>query len=166
MSMPASLPELAAVFERLGARNPNTWARSQILEGIPQLHRYLFLRQCWQCVIEEGHHHWIELHIAHAQQDPQAPFAGVGAALTRAIAAGAAREDLSQIARGIQVELLTQFCYLLEDNGLSEPDLTGVGWGLFQTDDEGRPLAPIPSLHESVLELDPTGREMRAGPIT
>lgn len=50
---------------------------------------------------------------------------------------------------------------MLEDNGLTEPELEGIGWGLFQTDEEGNALAPIYSLHESVLDVDPTGREMR-----
>lgn len=164
MIVPGSIPELAALFERLGARNPESWARSQILERIPQLHRYLFLRQCWQFVLSEEDSNWVDYHVKQAEQDPRGSFAGLGAALMRAVGAGVAREDLSQIARGAQVELLCQFCYMLEDNGLSEPELKGVGWGLFQTDEEGNAVAPIYSLHESVLDLDPTGREMRPKP--
>ncbi|SDP88825.1 hypothetical protein SAMN05216303_108290 [Rhodoferax sp. OV413] len=161
MSVPETIPELTALFERLGARNPESWASSQIRERIPQLHRYLFLRQCWQHVIGEDSTGWVDFHIKQAEQDAQGSFAGMGAALKRAVAAGVATEDLSQIARGVQVELLSQLCYMLEDNGLLEPELNGVGWGLFQTDEEGNPLEPIYSLHESVLDLDPTGREMR-----
>ncbi len=37
--------ELTELFARLGARDPEKWARSQIKEGIPQLARFLFLRQ-------------------------------------------------------------------------------------------------------------------------
>ena len=85
----------------------------------------------------------------------------MGAALNRAVAAGLSRQDLSQIARGAQAEFLCQLSYMLEDNGLTEPELEGIGWGLFQTDEEGNALAPIYSLHESVLDVDPTGREMR-----
>jgi hypothetical protein len=36
-----------------------------------------------------------------------------------------------------------------------------VGWALFEVDDNGRPLREIGMLQESVLETDPTGREMR-----
>lgn len=161
MSVPGTIPELAALFERLGARDPQSWASSQIRERIPQLHRYLFLRQCWQNVIEEDSTGWVDHHIKQAEQDPERPFAGMGAALKRAVDLGVRPEDLSQIARGVQVELLFELCYMLEDNGLMEPELNGVGWGLFQTDEEGNPLEPIYSLHESVLDLDPTGREMR-----
>jgi len=37
--------QLTALFQKLGARHPEGWARSQIKEGIPQLARFLFLRQ-------------------------------------------------------------------------------------------------------------------------
>jgi hypothetical protein len=37
--------ELTALFKKVGARKPEGWARSQIEEGIPQLARFLFLRQ-------------------------------------------------------------------------------------------------------------------------
>jgi hypothetical protein len=42
-----------------------------------------------------------------------------------------------------------------------DDDMPPVSWGLFQLDEEGNPLAPIDFLHESVLGMDPTGREMR-----
>jgi hypothetical protein len=44
--------------------------------------------------------------------------------------------------------------------GLTEPELEASG-GLFQTDDDGQPVVPITGLHESVLDTDPTDREMR-----
>jgi len=40
--------ELAALFQKLGARDPDHWARSQVEEGVPQLARFLFLRQAWR----------------------------------------------------------------------------------------------------------------------
>lgn len=159
MSIPQSIPELTALFERLGARDAESWATSQVTEGISQLHRFLFLRQCWAHVIGEEQVGWVDYHIEQADEHPRDPFAGMGAALKRAVAAGVTREDLSQIARGVQAELLCQLCYMLEDNGLSEPELKGVGWGLFQTDEDGNAVAPIYSLHESVLDADPSGRK-------
>jgi hypothetical protein len=161
MSIPDNIQDLAALFRKLGARDAESWASSQINEGIPQLLRYLFLRQAWSHVIAEGQRGWIDYHIAEAEKHPRDPFAEMGAALKRAVNAGVLREDLVQIARGVQVELLSQLCYMLDDNGLTEPELEGLGWGLFQTDQEGKPVEPIYSLHESVLSTDPTGREMR-----
>src|SRR5579872_1632644 len=51
--------ELSALFRKLGARNPESWARSQLEENIPQLARFLFLRQAWKLVIDENDHGWI-----------------------------------------------------------------------------------------------------------
>jgi hypothetical protein len=161
VSIPGNLPELAALFDKLGARDARSWAESQLDEGIPQLHRFLFLRQAWSQIVGDDDPSWIDHHIRASRQDPGAPYAGVGAALGRALAAGASRDDLSQIVRGMQAELLFHLCYMLEDSALPEPELEGIGWGLFQTDEEGNPLGPICGLHESVLETDPTGREMR-----
>jgi hypothetical protein len=161
MNIPQTIPELTALFEKLGAKDPSGWATSQITEGIPQLHRFLFLRQCWSHIIEEKQVGWIDYHIRDAEENPQGSYAGMGAALKRAVAAGVSRHDLAEVARGVQAELLSQLCYLLDDNGLAEPVPKGVGWGLFQTDDDGNAIAPIYSLHESVLDTDPTGREMK-----
>lgn len=162
MSIPETLPELAALFEKLGARDARSWAESQCSEGIPQLHRFLFLRQAWSQVVPDDDPRWIDNFIRSSREQPGAPYAGVGAALERAVAAGVSRDDLSEIARGLQAELLFHICYMLEDNGLPEPELEGIGWGLFQRDEEGNPQGPIYGLHESVLETDPTGREMRS----
>jgi hypothetical protein len=85
----------------------------------------------------------------------------VGHALRKLRARGATDEELTDLVRGMQAELLFQFCYLLEDPGDVEPDVADVSWSLVQTDNEGNVLGSITGLHESVLETDPTGREMR-----
>jgi hypothetical protein len=161
MTIPNTLPSLTALFEKLGARDPASWAASQLEEGIPQLHRFVFLREAWCMIVSDGDLKWIESRIRETEKRPDAPYAGVGAALKRAREAGVSPADLTEIARGMQVQLLFGLCYMLEDNGLTEPELEGVGWGLFQADDDGQPLGPIRGLHESVLDTDPTGREMR-----
>jgi hypothetical protein len=161
LRIPQSLAELTALFERLGARDPAAWAASQLEEGIPQLHRFLFLRQAWTAIEAQSDAQWIAAYVALAEKQPDAPYAGLGLALKRALAAGAASVDVAEIARAAQAQLLFQLCYLMEDPSLDETELEGLGWGLFRTDEEGQPLGPIWGLHESVLETDPTGREMR-----
>jgi len=42
-----------------------------------------------------------------------------------------------------------------------EPEVADVAWSLVKVDDDGNVLASVNGLHESVLETDPTGREMR-----
>ncbi|ODT17050.1 MAG: hypothetical protein ABS54_17970 [Hyphomicrobium sp. SCN 65-11] len=161
MDIPQDLDELTALFEKLGAREPALWARSQLEEGIPQLQRFLFLRQAWRDVVCENDTNWMQAHIQRAQKNPDAPYAGVGHALQRCLDSGASAQDLNDIVRGMQAELLFGFCYLLGDPMFTEAELAELGWGLFEVDGDGKPVQPIGGLHESVLDTDPTGREMR-----
>jgi len=153
--------QLAALFRKLGARDPDVWARSQVEEGIPQLARYLFLRQAWRNVVPEHDPSWIASLIRHSDAHPNDAYAGVGHALKRLRARGATDEELTDLVRGMQAELLFSFCYLLGDPGELEPEVADMAWALVQIDQEGKVVHGIPGLHESVLEVDPTGREMR-----
>lgn len=153
--------KLAALFEKLGAQDPGGWAQSQVDEGIPQLARFLFLRQAWRSVIDERDSSWIDHSISRAESHPMEPYAGVGHALRNLRAKGATNDELTDLVRGMQAQLLFQFCYLLEDPGDLEPEVQDMAWALVQVDDDGNVLEGIGGLHESVLETDPTGREMR-----
>jgi hypothetical protein len=163
MPIPASKAELAKVFAELGAASPESWAESQINEGIPQLLRFLFLKSAWHYVTAEGDDSWIDEEIRLGRNRPQAPFAGLGQTLEKLRGQGVADEDLTTIARCLQAQMIFSLGYLV-DSGPSEQteEIKDVTWGLFQVDDNGDPFGPaISCLHESVLEFDPTGREMR-----
>ncbi len=161
MTIPSDLKGLAKLFADLGACDPWDWAGSQIREGIPQLARYLFLRQAWRNVVSEEDPSWIQAATAHARSHPDEPYAGVGHALSSLRAKGATDEELTDLVRGMQAQVLFAFCYLLEDPGDVEETVADVSWALVQIDEEGNILDTIGGLHESVLETDPTGREMR-----
>jgi hypothetical protein len=161
MSIPKNIKGLTKLFEQLGASDPEGWARSQIEEGIPQLARYLFLRQAWRHVVSEDEPSWIDAAIARAKSHPDDPYAGVGHALARLRAKGATDEELTDLVRGMQAELLFGLCYLLEEPGYIEEAVSDISWSLVQTDNDGNALDVIGGLHESVLATDPTGREMR-----
>lgn len=162
MPIPKSERELIALFRELGAPYPEQWAGSQVREEIPQLLRFLFLKNAWRCVTEEGDSKWIDREVQDARQDPVAPYAGLGLALSRCKDRGVSDEDLTEIARGLQAQMLFNIAYLLDDPGELPKSLEDVCWGLFQVDEDGRPIGrQVSGLHESVLELDPTGREMR-----
>jgi hypothetical protein len=153
--------DLTELFRLLGASQPEEWSASQIEQGIPQLHRFLFLRQAWKSIVTEEDTSWIGAAIAATALAPNAPYAGVGAALASLRAKGATDDELTDLVRGVQAELLFQFCYLLDDPEIDEEEAADVTWGLFAVDEDGTPLEPLVGLHESVLETDPTGREMR-----
>jgi hypothetical protein len=162
MNIPDDLDDLTGLFEKLGARDPALWARSQIEEGIPQLQRFLFLRQAWRNVVRENNTDWMQALIQRALKNPDEPYAGVGHALQRCLDRGASAQDLNDIVRGMQAELLFGLCYMLDDPMFNEKELAEFEWGLFEVDEDGRPILPaIRGLHESVLETDPTGWEMR-----
>lgn len=149
--------ELTALFAKLGASEPELSARSQIEEGIPQLQRFLFLRQAWRTLVADGDTRWIE----HERQTKfDSPGGAIAPALERVLAAGVDPLDISDIVRVMQWQALFSFCYLLADPDIPEPEVADIDWGLFQVDEHGRPTVAISSLHESVLETDPTGREM------
>jgi len=135
--------ELAAKFRKLGAADPEGWAQSQLEEGIPQLARFLFLRQAWRQVVEEGDCRWIDSSIERAKAHPDEPYAGVGHALKRLRARGATDEDITDVVRGMQAQFLFSLCYLLEDPGEIEPEVEDVGWVLAQVDGDGNVLATI-----------------------
>ena len=156
----SDLEDLTELFKTLGARNPESWAGSQVREGFNQLGRFLFLRQAWRNVQDEDDHSWIQAEITNAAKNPEAPCAGIGPALQRLLDKGADPQDITDVVRVKQYELLFRLCYLLSDPNLPEPELQDFSWALFQVDGEGMPVCPINMLHESVLEIDPTGREM------
>ena len=159
-----NLEELSALFRKLGAPNPESWARSQIRENIPQLARFLFLRQAWKLVIDENGRDWIS---ERRQIDTNKPGGDIGPAIERILAAGADESDLTRVVRIMQWEILFGLCYLLDDPDFLRDDrgiieeAGDVLWGLFQVDDNGYPVTEIGGLHESVLQTEPAGREMR-----
>ena len=150
--------ELSELFRKLGARDPEGWARSQINEGTPQLARYLFLRQAWRQVISEGDPSWIS---EMRPSDPKGPGGAIGPAIDRLLAAGGREEDLTTVVRIMQWCLLSRICVLLEDPGVLESEVADLSWALFLIDKNDAAVVPINGLIESVLETDPTGREMR-----
>jgi hypothetical protein len=166
------LQRLTDVFRKLGASDPEQWAKSEIREDIPELARFLFLRGAWRSVVPDGDTDWIEAK-RQPSRDPAAPLAGIAPALERLLAKGIDPNDLTDVVRVMQYGVLFDLCYLLDDpypafegiEGLKDlaPELERIGWGLFEVDDEdeegvGRQIS---GLHESVLETDPSGREMR-----
>jgi len=157
----SQLEELTELFRKLGAPEPEEWAVSQIDEGINQLGRFLFLRQAWRNVVSENDTSWIQSEIDRSLKNPGAPCSGIGPALQNLLSRGANPQDITDVVRGMQYALLFSLCYLLDDPGELEADVESVSWGLMQVDENGEPIAPIAALHESVLETDPTGREMR-----
>jgi hypothetical protein len=159
--MHSNIDELVRLFQLAGATDPTGWARSEAEENVAQLARFLFLRQAWKLVIPAGDLAWIDKEIDYSRKRLGAPGTGLGVALERLVNSGASPADISEVARCVQWQVLHYFCYLLSDPDIEEPELKHIQWGLFEVDGAGNPGRPVELLHESVLETDPTGREMR-----
>jgi hypothetical protein len=103
-----------------------------------------FLRLIWDDIINAPiTGKWIENSIVEAKARPKGPFADTGVACERLLAAGAARRDLSLVARAAAYEAVFSLLYMLGDPGL---------------DEENGSL-----LHESLLSADPSGLDGRPG---
>jgi hypothetical protein len=169
-----SRDELLRVFAALGAEAPESWAQSQLEEGIPQLHRFVFLAKAWSTIPDERSHRWIDADIDAHRKDPDAPMAGAGRVLERLRRLGATDAELTELVRAKMAEQLFHVAYLLADPGYipdaryQEPAVAAVlervQWALVALDPEGNPTETIDGLHESVLETDPTHREVRPPP--
>ena len=162
MPVPATEKDLVALFEQLGARDSVGWAFSQVAEGIPQLQRFLFLKQAWERLIGDEDRSWIQREIDRSEKSPDEPFAGLGKALSKALARGLSPADLNEIGRCLQGQALFSVAYLIDGPAYQPAGLEDLQWGLFQIGEDGRPFGPqIRGLHESVLDTEPAGREMR-----
>ncbi|WP_406097083.1 hypothetical protein [Kitasatospora purpeofusca] len=140
--------------------NPDDWSAHALQS---------FLTTMWSMVVDEdsytdGHPSWIDL--SGHQQGTVPTGAGTGA-LHRILACGVNPDDLTDVVREMQHNLLYGVCQLIDDPGLlgigldeewSEP--TDFRWELVAvrtTGPAGR--APIHGLHSSLDDLDPSGRD-------
>lgn len=161
---PEELQRLTEQFRAMGATDPASWARSQLYEGIPQFARLVFLQTAWRHVVTEDDTSWIDQTIQTAELRPRAPGAGAGPALKRLLAAGASPEDITEVVRVMQWDVLAGITYLLADPGIVEypsEEIPRVNWAFVELDENDEPLHVIAGLYESVLDTEPSGREMR-----
>lgn len=156
---PEELERLTEVFRRHGACRPESMARSQLQEGIPQLAIFCFTKSLWEGVIPEGDVTWIDQEIEWARARPRDPCTQSGPALEEMLSKGVSREAITDLVRVFQYSALYHACSLLD--GSRTVDLPVSDWTLHQLDEAGKPVAILQGLHEVLMGMDPTGREMR-----
>ncbi|MCX4732065.1 hypothetical protein [Streptomyces sp. NBC_01363] len=139
----------------------------------------LFLGTLWSMVVDEdnyadGYPSWLEPGLRGHQQGNGPADAGASA-LQRVLACGVDPDDLTDLVREMQHEVLYNVCQLIDDPGLLGIGLDHEGarpadfrWELVAVrDEEPAGRAPVHGLHSSLDELDPSGRhgEPRGRPI-
>lgn len=140
--MTDSLEALTERLRRLGAPDPEIWARSECEEGIPQTAAYVALRNLWPDLI-------------HPWRDP-AVLMRIPA--TKAlIDAGATAEAVSEAMCLAAYEAV--FGTLRELDGSDAPD-DAPHVHVTEVDVDCKPTGrEVGGLYESLLGLDPTGQE-------
>jgi hypothetical protein len=154
-----TLEDLTRIFTEAGAKDPESWANSQYNEGINQLGRFSFLKCITSEWLQENQFDWIDNHISSNSDNFGNPCSQLGRALSEMILKGVSKESIIGLIRVIQYETLHHVCSTID---LSIDIQTPVSeWGLFEIDKNNTPTSAINGLHESLLEFDPSGNEMR-----
>ena len=140
-SKAARISALAQVFQQLGARDPERWAREHVEKGTDELGRFVLLRALWLRTVEPGRL------LASARKDGR-----VGDAVDR-LMKSAALVDLDALVRFAQRTALDDVCRVLDDPSDNDD---GIRWGLFRVDAAGTPLWPLAALRRDLGETEPT----------
>jgi hypothetical protein len=139
------MDDLTRRMAALGAPDPASWAESEIGENIAQQARYIFLRSVWPNMIDPYSDESVVRRIPAA---------------ARLLDAGATMADLSTALRAVAYE--TAFGVVERIDEGHDPDAPddSPGWALMETDSEPKLTGrDVVGLHESLLTLDPSGRE-------
>ena len=156
--------DLISIFRSLGADEPESWAESEVGENMPQLARFMFLKGAWQQVVSEDDTTWIDNILRNVPANSSDPYAGAAHSIRRMVDAGTTKSDIAQLVRAMQAEFLFALCYMMDDPSSVEGNDDYVDWSFMELDADGNTCRTINCLHESVLETDPTGREVRPKP--
>lgn len=155
-------PELVEAFRRLGLKRAESWARSQVREGFNQLSRAKLLYWLFSNVTQtdNGNDLSVATAVGHFDQDeekqpgsgvvshPQAPI------YKRMLAAGFTERDIRVIIREAQVKALMDFVCVLDGCGSPPAEAAPCSFGVFEVDDEGKPLRHVAALHENLSDFD------------
>lgn len=162
----AKADEMSAALTELGAPTPIQWVRSEISENFPQFTTFLLLRGIWAEIIDDYRRDtgWIESSIEEAQNKPASAFSDAGLALKRMRNAGISDGEIASLAR--KIAYVTAFRLLYHINYGTDSSLPQQwedklpGWALMECTPEGELTGrTIDSVYESLLSLDPSGRE-------
>ena len=152
--------KLVEEFRKLGVPRPESWASSQVKEGIPQLQRARVLYNLWATVVAHSDLGWIEkAREQFSLSEARLPGLGQVSAphvpvIDRMLNAGISADDLTTLVREMQTTLLFANCVFLDGSSGSQPEADGTCVGLFEVDAENRPVRPIQALHESFFRFD------------
>jgi hypothetical protein len=132
--------DLRETFARLGADEPERWARSEVGEDIPQLGRFVSLRAVWRKI-----ERWRDRDaVANLTED----------------ASDDAVEIAARMAAQAAFDVALSIVQILDNEEDTESPEPLPGWLLIECDADGKPTGRVLNgLHESVLWTDPRNIE-------
>ena len=148
--------ELIDIFTKLGAPDPEWWAKSHLRDGF-QLTEFLLLRGLWKTAFSAESTEWIDSFLKTAPEDE------LSSLMKEVLNAGITKKQLAKLSRLMQAESLVQVAQILDDASAVQEDfcrLTGkeyVEWGVFMIDKESMEATgpSLGCLDDNFFSLDP-----------
>jgi len=164
----AKTGELISKLRDLGADRPELWARAEVsAEASPQLVRFLILRKFWPLLIDgwsRDPDSWMGRMIEAAERNPKGHFADAGLAMKRMKACGVSVADIVSVLRMASFEAAFGVLDLFDEGCDLDAPPDFPTWCIMEADPDGNLTGRhITSLHESLLTMDPSGRDGGAG---
>ena len=140
---------LAALNQRmaeLGAANPAAWAGSKVREGIPERARYLALRRIWATALSP----WRDRGTLRRYPS-----------LARLLDRGVDPDLLAAAIRHVVFNVVGDVIMVIDEGYDPDAPHDSPGWALIETSSDSEAITgrAVGSLHESLLEVDPEGRQ-------
>jgi hypothetical protein len=141
----AALAALTHRMAELGARDPDSWARSEVRHGIAQQARFLVLRRIWARAL--------------------APWRDEGAlrrspALAQLLDQGTDQDLLAAAVRQVVFSTVDDIIMIIDEGCDPDAPDDAPGWALMETGSDASPTGrDVGGLHESILKVDPTAAQ-------
>ena len=130
------------LVKELEIPNPELWKDSNFWE----LTSIAFLRQVWLAIPDHDEYSWLD---AMVPPDVRENY-------ERLIAAGAKKEDLLPLIRGMLKDFLHFVLFQLADPSHDKKILNQFSWGIWGEDGSGKPLKRLNSTHEHIQVYENT----------
>jgi hypothetical protein len=126
--------------------------------------KQIFLRGVWAKIPDEAKVSWVRRVAKLPPSD--GPLGDLGPLVKKMLDAGLTAGEIARFAKLIGYETAIGIMYLLEDPHACyegfPPEPEQLQWRLYLIDPESKePGETLRALHESLLSMDPSGREMR-----
>lgn len=132
----ARADRLIEQLRELGAPHPESWARREMREGLPQISRLLLLTQLRDETIDTWRDAllWIDNLAGDARKEAPGLFGDAARAVAHMRSDGIDREDIGALARFVAYEAVFSVIHAIDEEFASENQDQLPGWALVELD--------------------------------